>query len=192
MALTFKQTSSAADGGVQAACSGRSVSSKTPNQDFECSATGSYNTTNISTTLGGSESAVVEVVCQSKAGEPGLTSWAAGDWTVDLNIVVGNSNITLEEVHICRLNSSSVSQASVGSNTGLGITCTAGVKSVTVTGSSQSASGSDMFLVVWIFTNSLGGNQSFQFDRDQDILMPEAAGGIVIPTMMHSYRQRKI
>ena len=48
---------------------------------------------------------------------PAGVEWAAGTWHVRLNITTAQSDCSLFSIHICRVNSSCVSQASIGSVT---------------------------------------------------------------------------
>lgn len=91
----------------------------------------------------------------------GVTSIPAGTWNVKVNVTSGaSSGSQIQEVHICRLNSSGVSQATICSSTGLTIDAAAtGVKSIDVTqGSSHACSSTDRFSVqVVVYSNSHGG-----------------------------------
>lgn len=99
--------------------------------------------------------------------------WTSGTWTWRLNITTANMNLTLEEVYICRFNSSDVSQATIGSSTALAISLgTTGVKSGTISGSAQSPSVGDYVSVMFTFSNSAMSAQSFSFTPNQNIDSP--------------------
>lgn len=107
-------------------------------------------------------------------------SWNAGTWTWRLNITTANMNLTLGEVYLCRVNSSDVNQATIGSATGLGISLSStGVKSGTISGSSQSPSAGDYVSVVLVFTNTAMTGQQADCTLNQNIDSPfTAAAGI--------------
>ena len=103
----------------------------------------------------------------------GKTIWEAGTYTVRLNVTTAVANLLLTEVHVCRVNSSCVSQATVGSTTGLTISMgSLGVKSVEVTGAEQSAADTDKIYIVLIFANSAHADAIFGFTPDQNIDTP--------------------
>jgi len=78
-------------------------------------------------------------------------------------------NITWNSVYICRVNSGCANQATIGSSTSLGISlATTGVKSTTVSGAAQSPGAGDLVMIVFGFTNSAHGSQSFLYDVDQN------------------------
>ena len=106
-------------------------------------------------------------------------TWAAGNWTVRVNLTGGNADVTLEEVHICRVNSSCVNQETLGSNTGLGLSTTGGQQNVVVNQpSAASPSAGDKIIIVLVFTNAATmGNQKTQLTHDQLITSPYVAAG---------------
>ena len=112
----------------------------------------------------------------SKLTIPSGTNWNAGTWTVRLQVgSTGNNNVKLSAVYVCRVNSSNVSQATIGSNTSVDTTVTANsVISVNVTGSSQTPSANDYVNIVYVFSNTVGtiSTQSFTVKSDQIINSP--------------------
>jgi hypothetical protein len=112
----------------------------------------------------------------SKLTIPSGTNWNAGTWTVRLQVgSTGNNNVVLSRVYICRINSSNVSQATIGSNLSVDTTVTANsVISVNITGSAQTPSANDYVNVVYVFSNSVGtpSTQSFTVKSDQIINSP--------------------
>ena len=82
-------------------------------------------------------------------------------------------NITLNSVFICRVNSSDVSQETIGSATGLGLVLTtAGNIQITVVGTAQTPNVGDYINVVFVYTNAAMTTQSFQFTPNQTINTP--------------------
>ena len=101
-------------------------------------------------------------------------SWEAGDWVVRFNLTTANSLITLQEIHVCRFNSSCVNQGSVGSLTGIGEGWgSTGVKTHTITGSADVGGVFDNAYIIAVFdAGGVHGNQAFSITYDQDIDSP--------------------
>lgn len=100
-------------------------------------------------------------------------AWDAGTWTIRLNITTGNSNLTIEDVCVRRLNSSDVDQGSIGALTAQAVTASAGVKTFNVSGSSQTPGAGDKVLITLTVSNASGQmNQQFSWTPDQDIDTP--------------------
>ena len=53
---------------------------------------------------------------------PSGATWASGTWTIRFRVSSGNMSLTWDTAHICRVNSSNVNQATIGSATGLAST----------------------------------------------------------------------
>jgi hypothetical protein len=95
-------------------------------------------------------------------------NWNAGTYTWRLNVTGSNMNITLTEVHICRISSGGTNLATVGSATGLGISCSStGVKSGTVTGTAQSHNPGDNIIFLFVFSNGSMSQQTLNITPDQ-------------------------
>src|SRR5262245_22125352 len=138
MAATYAQTATVAPAGSAVACSGGVLIGSGQEQDCLCSIGG---------TAAGSAVTVGGSAFDAGAGQAGVmyeiqpgssAAWNSGNWTVRLNVTTANANITWTDTYICRLNSSNVSQATIGSLTGQSTSLgTTGVKTHTVSGSSQ-------------------------------------------------------
>lgn len=101
------------------------------------------------------------------------TNWNAGTWTWRLNVCGADVHITLSEVYICRVNSADVSQAIIGSSTGLSISCgSVGVLSGTVSGLAQTPSAGDYVVIIFVMTNSSMSSAGPQILGDQTINTP--------------------
>lgn len=101
------------------------------------------------------------------------TNWNAGTWTWRLNVCGADANVTISSVYICRVNSADVSQATIGSSTGLSISCgSVGVLSGTVTGLAQTPSAGDYVVVIFGMTNSSMSSAGPQILGDQTIDTP--------------------
>jgi hypothetical protein len=100
-------------------------------------------------------------------------TWLTGIWTVRLNVITANSNVTWTDCFICRVDSSCTSQATIASASSLGIALsTTGVKSTTMTGTAQTPNAGDKVIVVLAFTNSVASLQSVGIIDDQFIDSP--------------------
>jgi hypothetical protein len=82
-------------------------------------------------------------------------------------------NFTLREVYICRVNSSDVSQATIGSDTAVNTVLTStGVRSGTISGSAQTPNSGDYVNIVFVFTNGAMTTQSIGVTHNQLIDTP--------------------
>lgn len=125
------------------------------------------------------------------AGEPNLTSWAAGNYVVRLNVINGNADLTWTATYVCRVNSGLVNQATVGSLTGQTTSMTAaGIKTHTISGSSQSASASDRLYFVLLFTNAAAALRSFDFTPNQLIDTPLSGSSPTGANILATYQNQ--
>ena len=102
---------------------------------------------------------------------PSGTNWDAGDWTINVNVTTAAANTTIEQCHVCRVNSSDVNQQTLGSATGLGIAVSAtGVKTITVNqGSAATPSVGDNVIIVLALTNANSCTRTLGITPDQTI-----------------------
>ena len=176
MAMTFTQTDNTGSFGCSAAellgCSGLAASGDLTTADARaCVNGGTAGTGNNIINLFSSETNVVEkaFICDVGSG----VSWDSGTWTIRLNITASNMNITWTHVYVCRIDSNCVNQATIGSNTAVGISLgTTGVKSTTVSGNAQTPSAGDKVLIVLAFTNGAMSVQAATSVPDQNIDSP--------------------
>jgi hypothetical protein len=108
---------------------------------------------------------------------PNLTAWAAGDYTVRLNVTTANMNLTVTAVDVFIYNSSC---GSVGSIASSGVVSTSlsttGVKSWTINDpSSHTRSATDKLIVRLTISNGAMSDQAFSFTPNQLIDTPLAA-----------------
>jgi len=93
------------------------------------------------------------VFMRTEPGDLPLT-WQAGTWIVRLNVVDSDMDITLEEVHICRLDNNFNTLATVGKSPDLDISLgSVGVKIVEINGSLQNGSVGDVAYIICGFKN---------------------------------------
>lgn len=106
---------------------------------------------------------------------PDDSTTGAGTWTVPINFSTGDMDVTLEEVWICQVRSSS-NIATVGSNTGLGLSTTAGTQSPTVSGSAMTWVNGDVAIITLVFSEAAGhADGTIGITPDQTITSPFTA-----------------
>jgi len=150
MAFSYTPTSTAG-AAVAAYCSGLTVDS---GPIARKAVTGGTADTAETVTIAASATNLIEYGYE--IDPTATTVWAGGTWTINLNVTTAAATgTTWSEVYICRLNSSNVNQATIGSNTSVGVSVTStGNKSTTVTGSAQTPNPGDKVYIVLAFTNS--------------------------------------
>lgn len=143
-------------GAAVAACSGRSVSSAGGNGAYATDQTAPAS--GVASTLGSSDSLRVgtNVMCA-----PAIAAWAGGTYGVTFDVTSANMNLTLNEIHLCRVDSSCGAIATIGSLTGIarGLGST-GAVTHNVTGSADTHGSTDILVVVFVFTNGAMSSQS--------------------------------
>lgn len=176
MSLIFVQTDAGATqtGTPGVGCSGRSLTANLVNGsagDNACQVDGVAGSGSASASAQASDT---NIIYASWAGavDAGV-SWSSGTWTVRWNVTTSNMNFTTTEVFICRMNSSGVSQQTIGSSTGLGIShATTGVKSATISGAAATPSPGDFILVLLVGTNAAMSVQNPGVINGQNIDSP--------------------
>ena len=149
-----------------AMCSGRSNSSSGSNGAIGLSAAESLGSGTLGFGMSGSESNVVFAVLASDG--IGATDWAGGTYTLRYNITNGAANCTLTEIYVCRLNSSCVSQESLGSVLSLSQSLNStGTFTQNITGSSTTAAATDKVAFVLVGSNSNMNARTGEFTRDE-------------------------
>lgn len=105
---------------------------------------------------------------------------ASGTWITRLNITSSNHQITLDEIHICRVNSSYVNQETLGSSVGIAANLgSTGVQTHNVTQSSSTTiSAGDKIIVIYAFDNGSTMTQDIAYTPDQ---ITQGPGAFVSP-----------
>ena len=85
---------------------------------------------------------------------PAGSTWGAGDWTINVNFTTGNMNATWASCFICRVNSSCVNQATIGSATGLGLPTSSGAQNTVISGAAQTPGAGDKVIITLGFSNA--------------------------------------
>src|SRR4029434_1901476 len=186
MAVIYAQTATVAPAGALVACSGAVLIGGGQEQECLCTVGG---TAGGAVVVGGSQ-------FDAGAGQAGVmfeiaptnTIWAAGSWTVRLNVTTLNTTVTWTDTYICRLNSANVSQATIGSLTGQTTSLSTTrvkthtgtgaarnpatrVQAHTVTGAAQTPAAGDKVYIVLVF-NCTGANQTLGVTFNQNIDSP--------------------
>lgn len=104
---------------------------------------------------------------------------AAGNWTIRVNVSVGNHQVTLDEIWICHVDSGYSVKNTLGSLTGIGESWSgSGIKTHTVNqASGVTMAAGDMIMVIFACDNAQAMGQDFNFTPDQNITGP---GDIVV------------
>lgn len=190
MALVFAQTDtnqsvSACNTAAELlGCSGRSADVGGMTGQV-CVSGGTLGTTIGSWSVAASATDVAEFafICTVDSG----VSWDAGTWTIRFNVTTANMNLTVTEIHLCRVSSTCVNQASLGSATGLSISLgTTGVKSQDISGSAATPGAGDIVLVVFVITNGAMSGQTASVTYNQNIDSPFTAAAAT--TFLWDYR----
>lgn len=167
MAINYAQTNT--DSGLNAVsfCAGSSDGGST---FIVCNGTLGSGTRSVSVTA---SATLAHTLFQCVIVNPG-TSWDAGTWTTRLNVTTANMNLTLTEIHICRMDSSHNNVSTIGSVTGLSISLgSTGVITQNVTGVAVgSPAVDDYVLVIYTFANGAMSSQTFTLTRNQNISSP--------------------
>ena len=86
---------------------------------------------------------------------PAGTAWNAGTWTINIDVTQGATGVTLTSAYLCRVSSSNVNAAMIGSATGLNIDMsTTGLKTLTIAGTAQTPAAGDFVELIVGFSNS--------------------------------------
>ncbi len=153
-------------------CSGQ-ILAATP-QSKQATSGGTPGSTPATVTVIGQSNLRAAIMFESAVGEPGDTTWETGNYVVRLNVTTAFPNAsTWDSTYVCRCNSAGVNQATVGSLTGQTTDlATTGVKTHTVSGSSQSANAGDRIYIVLVLKQGSQNPQNLSFTPDQAIDTP--------------------
>lgn len=176
--MDFQQTDANANASAIAIlCSGASLN--TTSTSCVCTVGGTAGVTAESQTMDGSAANLAAVWYELTI--PADTTWAAGNWTIRLNCTTASAQCLWDAVFICRVNSSYVNQATIGSATGLAIALnTTGVKETVISGSAQTPSVGDKVIVVLLFDNTNSMTRTFGWTPDQIIVSPFTAAPVAV------------
>ncbi len=170
--ISLQQTDTTAPCGFAAYCStqGNSGGSTTAT---DCRVGGTPGTTDAQPDMVNLETRLHLVVFSTP--DLGVTDWAAGDYIVRLNIAAASSEVTWQDTYVCRVNSSCVSQETLGSLTSQAQSLAAAIEvTMTISASSTTAAATDRLAFVLAFSNTgeHGGNDGFDYTPDSIITTP--------------------
>lgn len=118
-------------------------------------------------------------VMMSATNTPGQETWDAGDWVVRVQVENnGEPTVTLEDVFICRIDSSGASLGTVTNRTGLGLTLASNaLRTVTFTNVGEVATAiTNRIGIICSFANSTANSGVVGIGRDQLIDTPIVIG----------------
>lgn len=171
MVYQLQQTDTAATDGAIAACSGINAGTATDNRQATSGGTPGATTNTVTAPNNGTVT-VRLVHFESAPNELNALVCPPGNWTWRLNITTGNTLLTIDDVFICRVNSSGVSQQTIASVIGLGIIASAGVKSGTIAGLQATFSPGDRLYIVIGGTSQAAAGESIVYTPNQLIDTP--------------------
>jgi len=90
---------------------------------------------------------------------PAGYNWAAGNWTIPIQIISGDMDVTLEEIHICEVNADYSNVGSIASSLAIGRAInTAQVESFTVTQSAAVPGATGDHIIIIMAFSEAGGH----------------------------------
>ncbi len=184
MVAFFQETDSNANASAIAAlCSGNSLNAD--REDNQAVVGGAAGSTPRSLTLDVSAADLNGVWMEIGGSDGDIDAYdgASGDWETRLNITTSNHQITLDEIHICRVNSSYVNQETLGSLTGIGAGLgSTGVQAHTVTqGSGTTIAAGDKIIIIYAFDNAQSMANAIGYTPDQIIDAPGSFPSANVP-----------
>ncbi len=169
-----QQTDNAAQHGAIAACSGDTPA--TAVDDIELDVGGTPGTSEDTITL--TPSAIARGWhMESISGEPNEATWIPGDYVIRFEVTAENMNVSLREVHVCRVDSSGGSPVTIGSNSVNRALGTAQVETITIAGAEDTGAASDRLYIVLSFSASGHNPASVGLTPSQIVDTP--IGGVV-------------
>ena len=116
---------------------------------------------------------------------------ASGNWTTRLNVTAANHQLTLDEIHICHVDSSYSAKNTLGSLTAIAANlASTGVQEHVVNqGSGVTIAAGDLIIIIYAFDNAQAMVQTFGYTPDQITIGPGTivGAGISIPIAMYHH-----
>lgn len=171
MTRFYFQINDATDDGEQQACSGVDAASGIQLRSLSRSGPAGTGGKSVATNQATSRRAVH---WETLSGEPSEVIWPAGTVTVRLNITTANTNIDIDAVHVCQVDSAGTNKASWGSATGLADSASAGIHThnVTVSEITGALLSDQLYIIINIVRVAGHGGQEFIFSNNQIIDTP--------------------
>ena len=191
MATTFEQTDATANASAVAPhCSGNSDNADTEsNQAQDGGAAGSTaRTVTMDNSAADLNCVWMEIINIDNY------DGASGNWTWRISITTGNMQVTLDEVHICHVDSGYAAKNTLGSTVGIGTALTvADVKSGTINQSAGvTIAAGDKIIVIFAFDNAQAMAQAFAYTPDQLIDAPGTIAGAGPAVAVFGHHQLRI
>lgn len=160
MAVSFQQTDTAA-GATNAQCSANSNNTDTESNQAQQGGTAGSTERTVTLDVSAADLNCVWMEIVNIDDYDG----ASGTWTWRINITTGNHQVTLDEVHICHVDSSYGAKNTLGSSTGIGsnIASTGEYNGTISQGASVSIAAGDMIIVIFAFDNAQAMTQDFGY-----------------------------
>ena len=139
-------------------CSGRSSSTAMVGGNSYATSETAGDLTNKQFQLASGETNVTSKPIECR---PAVAAWAAGTYAVTVNVTTANMNLTLTEIHLCRVSSACGAVSTIGSLTGIarGLGSTGSVTH-NVTGAADTNGSTDKLMVLMVFSNAAMSGQS--------------------------------
>ena len=118
---------------------------------------------------------------------------ASGNWTTRLNITTANHQITLDEIHICHVDSGYTGKNTLGSLVAIGAALGAtGVQEHIVNqASGVTIAAGDLIIIIYAFDNAQAMTQTIGYTPDQIIIGPGTISGVGIGIPIAMYHHMK-
>lgn len=188
MTTNFQQTDTAA-GATNDQCSGNTSSSDTDSN--QCAVGGSVGSVeqthtpdNLAADLNGIWMEVINIDDYDGA---------SGNWTTRLNVTTANHQITLDEIHICHVDSGYTAKNTLGSLTAIGASLSStGVQEHVVNqGSGITIAAGDLIIIIYAFDNAQAMPQAIGYTPDQITIGPGTISGVGIGIPIAMYHHMK-
>lgn len=152
--LILQQTDDSAAHGQSAACSGEALTADTGN-DIRVASSGTPGVVDRTITVPAS---TTEAAFFFESDAVGLSMWNSGVWKINLTIAVPITDIRCPSVHVCRVNSSGVSQGTVATGTTVKNFSALGfVQFLAFQENDEIADPTDRIYIVFVLENTDGG-----------------------------------
>lgn len=194
MVANFQETDAAAAGGAIADhCSGN-TSNTGDTESNQADVGGSAGSTPRTVTADGSAADLNAIWMElGNAVDIDAYDGGAGNWTIRINITTSNHQISLDEIHICRVNSGYVNQETLGSLTGIGENWgSTGTMVHTVNqGSGTTITAGDKIIIIFAIDNANAMTQDFAYTPSVIIDAPGSFPSVGVAPQMMYYKQQR-
>ena len=175
MAVAFQQTDATSACALDAYCSGNSDNADEESNQAQVGGTPGTTARTIDADISAADLNAVWMEIINIDDYDG----ASGNWTVRLNITTANHQLSVDEIHICRINSSCTNQETLASSTAIARALgTAQEESFTVNQSAGTTiTAGDKIMVIFAIDNAQSMPQAFGYTPDSIITGPGTITG---------------